>query len=67
VERWFARITQQAIRRSSFQSVRELTRKIDDFVRHYNTHPRPFPWTASADSILAKLERLCTYINGTQH
>ncbi len=67
VERWFGLITQQAIRRGSFDSVTELIRKIKEFVDHYNQHPRPFMWTATADSILAKLERLCKVINGTQH
>jgi transposase/transposase-like protein len=67
VERWFALITHQAIRRGSFRSVRELIRKIDSYVTHYNAHKRPFTWTATADSILAKLQRLCKVINGTQH
>jgi hypothetical protein len=34
---------------------------------HYNRHARPFLWTATADSILGTIERLCTVINGTQH
>jgi transposase len=59
VERWFALITHQAIRRGSFRSVRELIRKIDRYVTLYNTHKRPFVWTATADSILAKLQRVC--------
>jgi len=67
VERWFGLITQQAIRRGSFDSVTDLKRKINDFVVHYNQHPRPFMWTATADSILAKVERLCKVINGTSH
>ena len=67
VERWFALITQQAIRRGSFRSVRELVHKIDDYVTYYNTHKRPFVWTATADSIFAKLQRLCKLINGTRH
>jgi putative transposase len=67
VERWFALITQQAIRRGSFESVADLKRKINDFVEHYNQHPRPFMWTATAESILAKIERLCKVINGTRH
>ncbi len=67
VERWFALITNQAIRRASFDSVTDLRRKISDFVEHYNQHPRPFMWTATAESILAKLERLCKVINGTSH
>lgn len=67
VERWFALITNQAIRRGSFDSVTDLKRKINEFVEHYNQHPRPFMWTATAESILAKLERLCKVFNGTSH
>jgi putative transposase len=67
VERWFALITQQAIHRGSFRSVRELVQKIDDYVCHHNTHKRPFVWTATADSILEKLKKLCKLINGTRH
>ena len=67
VERWFALISQQAIRRNSFRNVRDLIQKIDSYVTYYNTHKRPFVWTATADSILAKLQRLCKVINGTQH
>jgi putative transposase len=67
VERWFALITNQAIRRGSFDSVTDLKRKINEFVEHYNHHPQPFMWTATAESILAKLERLCKVINGTSH
>lgn len=67
IERWFALITQRAIRRGSFTSVPQLVAKIDQFVTHYNRQARPFLWTATADSILGKIERLCTVINGTQH
>jgi transposase len=67
VERWFALITTQAIRRGSFDSVADLKRKIDEFVKHYNQHPKPFMWTATPESILAKIERLCKVINGTRH
>jgi len=67
VERWFGLITQHAIRRGSFRSVRELVQKIDQYVTHHNLHKRPFAWTATADSILDKLQRLCKLINGTLH
>lgn len=67
VERWFALITQQAIRCGSFRNVRQLVEKIEQYVAHYNKHRRPFIWTATADSILAKVERICKLINGTQH
>jgi putative transposase len=65
VERWFGLITQRAIRRRSFRSVKELVQKIDAFVQHYNRSSRPFVWTASADSILEKIARLCSRISGT--
>jgi len=67
VERWFALITNQSIRRGSFESVTELKRQINAYVDHHNQHPKPFMWTATAESILAKLERLCKVLNGTQH
>jgi transposase len=67
VERWFGLITQQSIRRASFRSVRELTQRIDTFVARYNRTSHPFAWTASADAILAKLNRLAKAINGTAH
>lgn len=67
VERWFGIITQRAIRRGSFRHVRDLTEKIRRFVDSYNSKARPFSWTATADSILEKIQRLCEYICGTLH
>lgn len=67
VERWFGLITQRAIRRGSFTSVRDLVQKIDAFVQHYNASSRPFMWMATADSILDKIARLCSHISGTRH
>jgi putative transposase len=67
VERWFALITQQSIRRGSVQSVRELIANINHYVDHYNHSTRPFIWTATADSILAKVRRLTSLIYETRH
>ncbi len=67
VERWFGLITQMAIRRGSFSSVSQLVQKIRLFVQNYNRNAAPFMWTATADSILAKVQRLCSYICGTRH
>lgn len=67
VERWFGIITQQAIRRGTFSSVNKLIQKINQFVDNYNAETSPFVWTATADSILAKVERMCTLISGTSH
>lgn len=67
VETWFGLITKKAIRRASFSSTKELVEKIDQFVKSYNEHSKPFIWTATADSIFEKLGRLCKVISGTQH
>lgn len=67
VERFFSIITTRAIRRGSFCSVKDLTSKITQFVENYNETCQPFTWTATADSILEKLARLCGRINGTGH
>jgi putative transposase len=67
VEIWFNRITQQAIRRGTFSSVKELVAKIDHYVQNANRHAKPFVWTATAESIFAKVERLCERIYGTAH
>jgi len=67
VERFFALITDKAIRRGSFTSVKQLVQKIDHFVDSYNDKCQPFQWTATADSILEKLHRLCSRISGTAH
>ena len=67
IERWFAIITERAIRRGSFTSVKDLTRKIDEFVDHYNATASPFSWHATADSILQKIGRLCDQISETGH
>jgi len=67
VERWFGIITQRAIRRGSFGSVKELVAKIDQFVTAYNKNATPFMWHATVDSILEKIGRLCQRISGTGH
>lgn len=51
VERWFALITERAIRRNSFTSVRQLKQQIELFVQRYNADASPFQWAATADSI----------------
>lgn len=67
VERWFGIITQRAIKRGSFRSVKELINRIETFTEHYNQHSAPFKWTATADSIFEKLTRLSKLLCGTAH
>lgn len=55
VERWFGVITQQAIRRGSFNAVYKLERAINRFIAHWNESARPFRWTATPRSVQRKL------------
>jgi len=55
IERWFAELTNKRIRRGSFFSVEDLVAAIDQFLVAWNEHPKPFVWTATVESILAKL------------
>ena len=57
---WFGLISQQAIKRGSFQSVTQLKQTIMAFTDQYNHNSTPFVWVATAQSILEKLERLAT-------
>jgi len=65
VERWFAEITEKRIRRGSFTSVWSLEKAIREYLEHYNEKPKPFVWTADADLILGKIQRLCQRISNS--
>lgn len=54
VERWFALITGQVIRRGSFDSVRRLERAIRRYLEAWNQDAKPFTWTKSARQIRRK-------------
>ena len=57
IERWFAELTNKRIRRDSFLSVEDLIAAIHEFLAAWNEKPRPFVWTATVESIVAKLAR----------
>src|SRR6266498_4157678 len=57
VERWFRELTNKAIRRGVFRSVPELIAAIDEYLQAHNDDPKPFVWTATAESILDKVRR----------
>lgn len=60
VERFFALLTEQQIKRGVHRSVTALEAAINDFINQHNHLPKPFAWTKSADDILASIERFCT-------
>jgi transposase len=57
VERWFAELSQKAVRRGAFRSVKELQQAIHEFMTSWNANPSPFVWTASVEKILEKFAR----------
>ena len=57
VERWFGELTAKAVRRGSFTSVADLESAIAAFLAAWNENPNPFVWTATVESIQAKLAR----------
>ena len=57
IERWFAELTNKRIRRGSFFRVADLVAAIQEFLAAWNEKPKPFVWTATVDSIVAKLNR----------
>jgi transposase len=67
VERWFAYLTDDLLRRSDHRSVQALERDIRDWVKAWNEDPRPFVWTKTAEQILESLGRLLQRINGAGH
>lgn len=52
VEVFFSIITRQAIRRGSFDSVKQLTTAIADFITGWNQRCHPFVWTKTPEEIL---------------
>jgi transposase len=67
VERFFGLLTDRRIRRGTFESVRELESAIRDYLEQHNQNPKPFTWTADADSILKKIARFCVRTSDSGH
>ena len=57
VERWFAELSQKAVRRGAFRSVADLEQAIQNFMTAWNANPTPFVWTASVEKTLEKFAR----------
>ena len=63
VERRFAEITRQSIRRGSFRSTKALEQAIED----YNENPKPIVGTKAADEILESVESYSRRIPHNKH
>jgi hypothetical protein len=57
VQHWFRKLTDKALRRQAFHSVPDPIAPIQQYIDSHNDAPRPYIWTATAESILAKVAR----------
>ena len=57
VERFFAEITDKAIRRGVFKHVKQLEAAIERYIGARNAHPLPYTWTATVEAIIEKRDR----------
>jgi transposase len=55
VETFFSALTRRRIRRGTFGSIVDLQAAINRYLAEHNADPKPFTWTATPASILAKL------------
>ena len=67
VERLFAEVTERCVRRGSHCAVRALETAMLQYLQQRNKNPKPFVWTADADLILGKVQRLCERISNSGH
>jgi DDE superfamily endonuclease len=67
VERLFGEVTERCVRRGSHTAVAALEKAMLDYMDKRNRKPKPFVWTADADLILGKVERLCKRISNSGH
>jgi transposase len=67
VERWFAYLTVQKIRRGVHKSVQALEADIRAWIAGWNQNPRPFTWNKTAEEILQSLARYLARISGGEH
>jgi len=59
VERWFALLTERAIKQGAHCSTKELEQAIREHLDAHNADPKPFIWHKTADQIIASVARHC--------
>jgi len=67
VERWFALLTEQQLRRGTHRSTRALEDAIRLYLTVHNQDPKPFVWVKTADEILANIARFCLRTSEAGH
>ena len=57
------RIRMKLIRRGVHRSVKDLAKDITNWAENWNSDPKPYVWTKTADDILDTLAAYCQRIN----
>lgn len=58
VETFFSALTRRRLKRGAFRSIVDLQAAINRYIAEHNDDPKPFVWTKSANTILAKTARI---------
>jgi transposase len=64
VERWFGELTTKLLQRGVHKSVQALEADIRAWIENWNSDPRPYVWTKTADEILESIAAYCQRISG---
>jgi transposase len=67
VERWFAFLTDQLLRRGIHKSVAALEKEVRTWIENWNDDPKPFAWTKTPEEILESLHKYISRISGARH
>jgi transposase-like protein/transposase len=67
VERWFAFLTTQLLRRGVHKSVAALEKDVRAWIATWNEDPKPFVWRKTAEEILDSLAKYIARISGAAH
>ncbi len=67
VERWFAYLTNDLLKRSDHRSVQALEKDIREWVDEWNENPKPFIWTKTLNRSWSPRTTSTTNLNGAEH
>ncbi len=67
VQRWFAFLTDQLLRRSVHKSLAALEKDVHTWITNWNQDPKPFIWRKTAEEILNSLHKYISRISDAGH
>lgn len=67
VERFFAALTEQQLRRGTHRSVPALEKAVREYLDNHNDDPKPYRWSKTADEIIDAVNSVLSRINQTAH